>query len=113
MKTPKERKRSSVRTEARVARDHGGQRVPRSGAGHTKGDGRAAGKFRIENKETGNLSYRLHVQEWTNLVSIAQKAGEIPVYHIALTDRFGKRHELAVLRYQDYLGFMRSLGEIE
>lgn len=113
MKTPKMRKRSSVKTEARVARDHGGRRVARSGAGHTKGDGRAAGRFRIENKETDKLTYRFHVNEWTSHVSEAQKAGETPVYHITLTDRSGRRHELAVLRYQDYLGFMRSLGEIE
>jgi hypothetical protein len=99
---------SSQATEARVAKDHGGQRTERSGAGHHKGDGRAKGRFRIENKETDNLTYRFHIDEWLSLINEAQKAGEVPVFHITLTDRSGRRHELAVLRYQDHLGLVRS-----
>jgi len=101
------RKRTQA-TEDRVAKDHGGNRTPRSGAGHTKGDGRVHGKYRIENKETDGLTYRFHIDEWLFLVGEAMKVGEMPIYHIKLTDRRGRTHEIAVMRYQDHLGLIRS-----
>ena len=107
-KLPKQVKRKTQRNEARVAKDHGGMRTPRSGAGHIKGDGRVKGKYRIENKETDNLSYRFHIDEWASLTSEALKAGEVPIFHITITDRLGRRHELAVMRYQDHLGLIKS-----
>jgi len=113
MKTPRERKRRSVRTEVRVARQHGGQRTPRSGAGHIKGDCRVKGKYRIECKETDKLSYRIHIEEWLRFVHEAMKAGEVPVLHITLTDKRGRKHELAMLRHADHLGILQSLKVAE
>ena len=109
--TTRERKRSSQRTEAGVARDHGGQRTPRSGAGFIKGDGRVPGRFRIENKETSKQSYRFTLKEWLELVTEARKCGEIPVFHIVLTGANGRRYELAVTRYLDHKEFVRAFNE--
>lgn len=105
------RKRSSTRTEARVAKDHGGMRVPRSGAGFIKGDGRVPGRYRIENKETGKQSFRFTLKDWLKLLYAAQESGEIPVFHIVLTDPNGRRHELAVTRYADHKEFVRVYNE--
>jgi len=97
----KNRMRATVATEARVAKDYGGQRTPRSGADHIKADVRKKDKLRVEVKETEKLSYRFHIDDWMKLVGEAKKAGEMPIFHIVLTDRHGKQHDLTVLRHQD------------
>lgn len=97
----KQNMRATVATEARVAKDYGGSRTPRSGADHIKGDIRAKDKVRIEVKQTAGLSYRLHIDEWDKIEKAAKKAGEMPIFHIVLTDRLGKEHDFTVMRHRD------------
>lgn len=100
---------SSTRTEGRVAKEHGGRRTPLSGADFEKADGRVMGKYRIENKETKGLTYRLHIDDLNKLSAAAMLVGEIPLFHITLTERAGRRREFVVLRYEDHLGLIKEL----
>lgn len=69
------------------------------------------GKYRIENKETDGLTYRLHVDDLNKLASAALSAGEIPIMHLKLTDRMGRKKEFVVLRFQDHLQMVKDLEE--
>lgn len=70
-------------------------------------------EFRIENKETMGLTYRLHIDDLDKLAGQALSAGEIPVMHIQLTDRRGRKKEFVVLRFQDHLAMVDQLRDEE
>lgn len=91
--------KKTARQERRVATELGGRRVPLSGAGAEKGDGRVAQKFartsegitetvaltlRIENKLTGKTSYTLSYDDWDKLYWSAMRVGENALFHIEL-----------------------------
>lgn len=91
--------KKTARQERRVAAELGGRRVPLSGAGAEKGDGRVAQKFtrtpegitetvqltlRIENKLTSKASYGLSYIDWDKLWAAANRFGEHPVFHVEL-----------------------------
>ena len=93
-------KKKSASQERRVARELGGRRIPLSGAGSEKGDGRVAQRYvrtedgveetvrltlRIENKLTSKPSYTLSSQDWDKLYRAAQSCGEHPLFHIELS----------------------------
>lgn len=106
MSEGRRRAKSVKKQEQRVARDHGGSRVPFSGAGLDKGDGRVRGKYRIENKQTAGKGYRLSVDTWDKLRVAALSAGEMPVLQVTLTDKLGRPLDLVVLGYHDYLALL-------
>ena len=91
--------KKTARQERRVAAELGGRRVPLSGAGAEKGDGRVAQKFtktstgitetvaltlRIENKLTAKTSYTLSCVDWDKLYRAASRCGEHPLFHVEL-----------------------------
>jgi len=82
--TAKKKMRQSRRQERAVARQLGGGRVPGSGSGDEKGDGRVLRTYRIENKGTANDQYRLTSNEWDKLWIAAVAANEKPIFHIRL-----------------------------
>lgn len=80
--TARKRMRQSKRQERAVAKHLGGSRVPGSGSGDEKADGRVLQKFRIENKGTSQKYYRVTNKEWEKLWLAAVSAGEHPLFHV-------------------------------
>ncbi len=74
--------------------------VPLSGSGLEKGDGRLAGRFRIETKRPPTGSYRLTGADWAKIRDAALRSNEVPVFHLKLGP-----HSIIILREEDYLGF--------
>jgi hypothetical protein len=112
--------KKTARQERRVATELGGRRVPLSGAGAEKGDGRVAQQytktaegiqetvgltFRIENKMTGRDSYTLSSSDWDKLHRSATACGEHPLFHIELTVAGLGRAEIVVLT-ESLFGFL-------
>lgn len=93
----------TVRASAKATRDlmqkMGGRTVPLSGSGLEKGDGRLAGRFRIETKRPPTEKYRLTGADWAKIRDAALRSNEIPVFHMKLGP-----HSLVVLREEDYIG---------
>ena len=76
----KKLKKASKKAEQQLAQELGGKVQPASGAmGHSKGDIKIAGKFRIEHKLTQKKSYGLKTEELVKIASECRQ-GEKPVF---------------------------------
>ena len=106
-------RKKTVRQERRVAAELGGHRVPLSGAGAEKGDGRVAQRYtktatgvqeqvllplRIENKLTSKSSYTFSADDWDKLDRSARACGEHPLFHIELSVEGVGSVQVAIIR---------------
>ena len=110
-RSKKHRRRQISNEERRTARIMGGRKTPNSGAGDEKGDGRAMGRWRSENKETEKLSISIKADVWEKLHAAAVTDGERPVLFLKLMNRSGRPIRLAVIAEDDYAAFVAEENE--
>jgi len=109
--TQKQRRRRVAKNERRTNQMMGGRNTFNSGAGDEKGDGRVVGEWRMENKDTDSLGYRITVDTWDKLATPAVQAGERPVLHLKLTRRNGRPLRLVILSENDFFALKEEAGE--
>lgn len=98
----KRRRKTATKSEREVAARLGGRRVPLSGAGVEKGDGRVPGMYRIENKTTERSHYSLTAMNWHKIHKAARFAGEEPLFHVRMKSSVFGYVEVVVLRREAF-----------
>lgn len=95
--------RHAAKQESSLAKKlAGGQTVPRSGAGMTKGDVRVKGLCRVECKCTTKPSFSVNRELLDKIGHAAMSAGEIPALTIRFIDHDERTlDEVAVIRVAD------------
>lgn len=105
----KKRKRRQISNEERrTAQLLGGRKTANSGSGDEKGDGRALGRWRAENKETEKRSISIKDEVWEKIVAAALRDGERPVLFLKMRNRAGRPIRLAVLSEDDFAALVEN-----
>lgn len=102
----KRARRRISQEESRTAKLLGGRGTAASGAGSEKGDGRAVGRWRAENKETARMSISVKASVWEKIYGEALTAGERPVLFLKMQNGVGRPIRLVVLDENDFAGLI-------
>lgn len=104
----KRRRRQISNEERRTSKLMGGRKTTNSGSGDEKGDGRALGRWRSENKETEKRSISIKDEVWEKIMVAALRDGERPVLFLKMKNRSGRPIRLAVLNEDDFVALIEG-----
>lgn len=104
----KRRRRQISNEERRTSELLGGRKTALSGSGDEKGDGRALGRWRSENKETESRSITIKDEVWEKIHAAALRDGERPVLFLKMKNRAGRPIRLAVLSEDDFTALVEG-----
>ena len=106
--TKKRARRQISNEERRTAKLMGGRKTALSGSGDEKGDGRALGRWRSENKETAKRSISIKDEVWEKIASEALSGGERPVLFLKMKNRAGRPIRLVVISEDDFTALIEG-----